>query len=130
MKKICLALTFVFLVAGVASAQSSFYNKEFKVGFRYPASMRLSTKADDLVVLDQSLKGLAMATLRNPGPGIYDADATISAGAMTRDACTALSANDEPQKKRFGAITYDKTEMTEGGMESVHPMEFYRTYHE
>ena len=127
-KRICLVLTLVFLAAGTVTAQKRFYNKEFKFGFKYPAGSKLSRNPDSALA-DPPLKGLAEVSLANPGRGVFDATATVSAANMTRDACRALStAEDQPRKKKFGTVTFDKTTEIEGGMESVHPLESYRTF--
>ena len=130
MKKLILALTVVCFAVGVAAAQKSFYSKDYKVGFKYPSTAKISTKADDILVLSDSLKGIANLSFPHAVAGVNSAEATIAAGAITKEACTALSANDQPKKKKFGTITFDKTEETEGGMENVQPQEFYRTYHD
>ena len=128
-KRICLALTFVFIMAGAAAAQKSFYNKEFKFGLKYPAGSKL-IKDLDTIAATPDLKPLAYMSLKKPGRGLYEVAAYVSAANMTRAACRALSANeDNPRKKKFGTITFDKTTEIDGGMESVHPIEFYRTFH-
>jgi len=130
MKKLSLALIFLFLGSLAVSAQKTFYSKEYKVGFKYPTTAKITTKPDNLVVISDALKGIAMVSFPHAVAGVYNADATITAGTITKDACTALSANDEPKKKKFGTTTFDKTEEVEGGMESIQPQEFYRTYHD
>jgi len=128
-KRISLVLTFVFLTAGGVTAQRSFYNKEFKFGFKYPAGSKLSRNPHSMFA-NGTLKGLAQVSLTNPGRGLGGAAATVSAANMTQDACRALSvAEDQPRKKKFGTVTFDKTAWVEGGMESVHPLEVYRTFH-
>ncbi|MBV9217068.1 MAG: hypothetical protein JO053_12915 [Acidobacteria bacterium] len=128
-KQILLALAFVLLLAGAAAAQKSFYNKEFKFGFKSPVGTKLKTDADSLFASDP-LKAIVNVELTNPGRGLFDAEATISAAQITKDACHALStADDKPTKKKFGTNTFEMTEEIEGGMESVHPQEFYRTFH-
>lgn len=122
-------LTLIFLTAGAVAAQKTFYNKEFKFGFTYAAGLKLSTNPDDLQDAPP-LKGLAQLSITNPGRGLFDATANIAAGPMTLAECRALStAEDKPRKKTFGTVTFDKTEEIEGGMETVHPQEFYRTFH-
>ena len=126
--RVCLALTLILLTAGAAAAQKGFYNKEFKFGFKYPVGSKLRK---DLDSIDQTegLKGLAYVTLPVPGRGMYEVAAYVSAGNITRTACQALSTDDETlHKKKFGTITFDKTTEVEGGMESVQPREYYRTF--
>jgi hypothetical protein len=125
----CLAIIFIIFATLTGSAQKRFYNREFGFGFRYPVRSKL-LRDSDTIAAAPNFKGLAFITLDRPGRGIYDATAAISAANITRDACHALSANeDTPQKKRFGTVTFEKTAFIEGGMESVHPVEFYRTFH-
>lgn len=129
-KQIFLGLTIVFFMAGTAAAQKSFHNKKFKFGFRAPAGSKLKTDADSLYA-EPPLKGLIQVSLVKPGRGLYDATATVSAANTTKDECRALSTaeEDKPRRKKFGTTTFYKTEFVEGGMESVHPVENYRTFH-
>ena len=128
MKIMLTALVFVVLTAGSAAAQKSFYNKEFKVGFKYPATMK-SREAES--VADDGFKNLGEVSLLKTRRGVYNAAATLSAGTMTQQACTKF-ANDPDQKRRrvkFGTVAYEKIEWTDGGMESETPMEIYRIHH-
>ena len=128
-KRICLALALITVAGTAAVAQKRFYDREFRFGFQYPRGSKLSRDSDTIAAAP-NFKGLAFITLSRPGRGIYDATAAVSAANITREACRALStAEDSPQKKRFGTVTFDKTAWIEGGMESVHPVEFYRTFH-
>ena len=125
----CLTLAFVLLTAGAVSAEKRFYNKEFKLGFKYPAASKL-IKDPDTIAASPNFTGLAHITLAHPGKGLFDGTAAISAANITRSACRELStAEDKPRKKKFGTVTFDKTTYVEGGMESVLPVELYRTFH-
>jgi hypothetical protein len=128
-KRLCLALVVIIVAAGTAAAQKRFYNGEFRFGFKYPARSKL-VRDSDTIAAAPNFKGLAYITLNRPGRGLYDATAAVSAGNITREACRALSTaeDDKPQKKKFGTVTFDKTTYVEGGMESVLPVENYRTY--
>lgn len=128
-KQICLALTIVLLAAASASAQKRFYNKEFKFGFKYPAGSKL-VKDPDTIAASPNFTGLAYITLAQAGRGLFGATAAVAAANITEDACSALStAEDNPRKKKFGTVTFDQTKYVEGGMESVQPVELYRTFH-
>ena len=127
-KRVFTILAVVLLAAGGVSAQKKFYNKEFKVGFTLPVNSKLVSTGGSGAA-QPPLKDLAEITLNNTGRNVYDATANVSAGLMTREACRALSAQeDKAPRKTFGSVTFNKSTMIEGGMESVHPEEFYRTY--
>jgi hypothetical protein len=129
-KRLCLVLALIVLTAGTAAAQKPFYNKEFKFGFKYPARSVLEKQDPDAIAASPNFKSLARITLTHPGKGLFDGTAAVSAANITSDACRALSTQegDKPLKKRFGTVTFTKTTEIEGGMESVHPAEFYRTF--
>ncbi len=129
MKRTYLALSFVFLLVSIAAAQKPFYSKDYKVGFKSPPGSTISTKSDDLIVMSDSLKGVAKVSLTRPGTGLSDGAATIAAGTMTREACKALETEGDVKKQTYGTTAFDKTAMVEGGMENIMPQEFYRTYH-
>ena len=127
-KQIFLAITLLLITAGIAAAQKKFYNKEFKFGFTYPPGAKVN-KALDTIDQTTDLTPLAYLDMPNTGRGLYELAAYISAGNITRAACNALStAEDTPQKKKFGTITFAKTAYVEGGMESSQPREYYRTF--
>jgi len=127
-KQICLALTLLVITTGTAAAQKKFYNKEFKFGFTYPAGSKIIKDLGSIDVT-QDLKPLSYLTLPKAGRGMYEVAAYVSAGNITSDACRALStAEDTPRKKKFGTVTFAKTAYVEGGMESSHPREYYRTF--
>jgi hypothetical protein len=129
--RFCHVVVFILLMAPAASAQKSFYNKEFKFGFKTPAGSKTSTKPDDLYA-EPPLKPLLKVSLVTTGRSTYGADASVAAGIMTAEACWALSTadDDKPLKKKFGTTVFDKTAYVEGGMESVHPVENYRIFHQ
>src|SRR4051812_8831544 len=105
-KRLFVALTLVLLLTGAAAAQKSFYNKEFKFGFKYPTGSKLKTEPDYMVTFEP-MKGLAEVSFRKTS-----ATATVAAAEMTQDACHALSTaeDDTPRKKKFGKITFERTE--------------------
>ncbi len=128
MKKICLALTFVVMAAGMVAAQKTFYNKEYKVGFKYPATLKIAKSQADP---EEGFKNLTEAIVIHPGRHIFGATATLAAGKVTREACKAMPQASEEEKarpKRFGATTFYKVSELDGGMESVQQFEFYRTF--
>lgn len=129
MKRVCLALTFVILVAGVAAAQKTFYDKEFKVGFKYPASVKLTKSENEP---EENFTNLTGVSVIQPGRNIYGATATLAANKITRSACKELpqaSVESPVRQKKFGANTFFRVKELDGGMESVQQFEFYRTYH-
>jgi hypothetical protein len=123
-----LTLILIAVMAGASAAQKRFYNREFRFGFKYPAASKL-TKNSDMIAAASNFKGLAYITLNKPGRRLYDATAAVSAANITGDACRALSAEDNASKRKLGTVTYDKSTYIEGGMESVAPVETYRTFH-
>lgn len=128
-RQIFLVSALILLMAASAWTQKSFYNKEFNVGFKTPAGSKL-VRDPDTIAASTGFKGLAYITLARPGRGLFGAEAAVAAANITQSACRALSTEeDKPVKKRFGTVTFDKTTYVEGGMESVHPVESYRTFH-
>jgi hypothetical protein len=122
--RVFIALMLVLLLAGAAAAQKSFYNKEFKFGFKAPAGTTLTTDAEYIYAIEP-MKGLAKVSQRRGGT-----EAMINAAEMTKDGCHALSVEDgTPKRTKFGTIWFERTEGVEGGMESVQPYEYYRTFH-
>jgi hypothetical protein len=120
-------LVLVLAAVGAASAQKSFYNQEFKVGFKYPATMKPRVAQS---VADDGFKNLGEVSLLKTRRRVYNAAATLSAGSMTEQACTGF-ANDPDEKRqrfKFGTVTYEEIQWTDGGMESETPQEFYRIY--
>src|SRR5207247_6851240 len=83
--QILLTLTLLVLAAGSAAAQKTFYNKQFKVGFKYPATMKFTTEPSGAT--DEGFKDLAEVSIRKPGRGVFDATATVAAGTMTQQTC-------------------------------------------
>ena len=129
MKRICLVLTFVILTSEAVVAQKTFYNKEYKVGFKYPATVKL-TKGENEP--EENFKNLTGVSVIHPGRNIEGATATLAASKITLEACKELpQASDENKRrlKKFGANTFYRVTEMDGGMESVQEFEFYRTYH-
>ncbi len=131
MKVVFTALIFVLLTACSAAAQMSFYDKEFKVGFKYPATMKaISTEAS--WAANDGFKGLGAVSLRKLHRGVLNASAILSAGAMTQQACDqfadAFDEKDKPQQVKFGTMAYKKIEWVNGGTESEGTVEDYRIY--
>src|ERR1700733_15005909 len=87
MKTIAIAVTIV-LFALSAMAQSSFYNKEFKVGFKVPASGRM--RKDSFAGPDEKMKLIGSMSFKD-ARGIPASYADVFAGTMTKDECSALS---------------------------------------
>ncbi len=129
MKKMCLALTFLILAAGVAAAQKTFFNKEYKVGFKYPATVKLTKSENEP---EENFKNLTGVSVIHPGRNIGGATATLAANKITRAACKELpqaSVESPVRLKKFGSNTFYRATEMDGGMESVQQFEFYRTYH-
>jgi hypothetical protein len=123
------ALIALLLAAGTVAAQKNFYNEEFKIGFKYPATWQLKTNdLDDCrtcVEPDSKFKGLAQVSTH----ANRSETATLSAARITADACK-FSTDAKPKPVKMGAITFDKTEDVDGGTESITDVEYYRTFHD
>ena len=128
MKRVILALMFAVVAVGGAAGQKNYYNKEYKVGFRYPATVKLS-KADNEP--EENFKNLTGISVLRPGKNIYGATASLAASKISHEACDEMpQANIENKRriKRFGPNTYYRVSELDGGMESVQQFEFYRIF--
>ena len=128
MKTIAIVVTIV-LFALSATAQRSFYDKEFKVGFTIPASAR--TSRDPFSGPDQKMKSIGSFSFKD-ARGIPASFADVFAGTMTKDECSALSKGftEKPRIRKYGSTTFTMTEETQGGTESEAPQQHYTNYHD
>lgn len=135
--KVLTRILFIILLiigsAAIATAQTTalkrYYNKENKVGFRYPATWKLSTK--DMRATDEGFTGLAEVSIPKTGKNV-SAFATVSASKRTADKCKVGfddSGVEKPKRVKMGALRFYKGEEVEGGMETVTPLEHYETFH-
>ena len=127
MKRIYLILTLILLATGVVPAQKTFYSKEYKVGFKYPATLKLSKNPNEA---EAPFTNPTDVSIRRPGRDA-SGTATVAAAKTTRDECKKFpsAGDDKPKRVKFGTTAFDKLEETDGGMESIQQFEFYRTYH-
>jgi hypothetical protein len=142
LKRILLVMLMIVASAAIATAQKAqknFYNQEFKAGFKYPATWKLSTKNfRPLERADEGFKNLAEVSM--PTSGNVGAFATLAAGKVTADKCMpkpavinndgSVSEADKPKLVKMGTLSFYKSEEVWGGTESETDLEHYETFHE
>ena len=137
-KRMGLVLAFTILASGLALSQSAkrraYYNKEFKVGFKYPANWQLD---DAKKPMDDEPGFTLLADVSPPERSLrgqlHQASATIAAGTVSEAACKAfLNPNGEstkPRRMKIGKIIFYKVSSSDGAAGSVGETDTYRTLH-
>ena len=143
LKRILLVVLLTIASAAIATAQraaqKNFYNEEFKAGFKYPATWKLSTK--DFRPLERNDEGFRnLAEVHMPTRGNVSTFATLAAGRVTADKCMPAPAvikddgsvpeEEKPKLVKMGALSFYKTLEVWGGMESATPLEHWETFHD
>ena len=118
-KRICLILVFTILASGMAAPQSrgglrGYYNKEFKVGFRYPANWEFD---DARKPVDDEPGFTLLAKVSPPESSfrgqLHQASATIAVGTIGESACRVFTPpnsaeSTKPVREKIGTITFYK----------------------
>jgi len=140
-KRMPLVLALIILAAGMAGSQSrggprGYYNKEFKVGFRYPPHWEFDGAKRPI---DEEPGFTALAQVSAPensyrGSHLHRANATIAVGSVSEEACRVFSApNDDsakPRRKMVGNITFYTVSGGDAAAGTVGETEIYRTFHD
>lgn len=136
-RRMCLVLAFTILVSGVTVSQSpgthGYYNKDFKVGFRYPANWELDSGKTSI---DEETGFTVLATASLPEKSyarsnFNEAKATIEVGNVSAATCRRLPSDGEstkPRRKKFGNITFYTIGNAEGAAGSLYETELYRVF--
>ena len=136
-----LVLALIIIAAGIAGSQSrggprGYYNKEFKVGFRYPSHWEVD---DGKGTLDEEPGFTALAQAGPPensyrGSQLHSASATIAVGSVSEKACKVFSSlegeSTKPRRKTIGNITFYTISVGDAAAGTVEENEIYRTFHD
>src|SRR2546426_11906152 len=132
-KRIWMILAFTILAAGLAMSQSgkwhAYYNKEFKVGFRYPAHWKFA--GANRPMDDEA----SFTSLAEVSPPKTDGTITIGVGKISEAACKVFPASSDPESnkpvtKRVGNITFYHVDNSDVGMGHWEETDIYRTFHD
>ena len=113
-----------------------YYNKEFKVGSRYPSNWEVD---DAKGTLDEKPGFTALAQVSPPensyrGPQLHSASATIAVGSVSEKACRVFSSLDgestKPRRKTVGNITFCTISVGDAAAGTVEENDVYRTFHD
>ena len=140
-KKMGLVIAFTILASGVAASQSrggsrGYYNKEFKIGFRYPANW--DVVVTNAPIGDETFKSLVVVSppARALRGRLIETDVTIliDNGKVTEAACNKFtdSTGDnstKPEKKKIGNLTFYEVSGGDVAAGTVEETDIYQTFH-
>jgi len=132
-----LVLAFTILASGLALSQSAkrraYYNKDLKVGFKYPASWQLDDAKKPMDQPEFTLLAEVSPPERALRGQLHQASATIAAGTVSAAACKVFSnpngESTKPRRMKIGKITFHKVSSSDGAAGSVGETDTYRTLH-
>jgi hypothetical protein len=140
-KRVGLVLAFIILAAGIAGSEArrpsrGYYNKEFKIGFKYPANW--DVVVTNAPIGDETFKSLVMVSPRERAlrGRLIEADVTIliANAKLTEAVCNKFTddagANlTQPAKKKIGNLTFYEVSSGDVAAGTVEETDTYRTFH-
>jgi hypothetical protein len=119
-----------------ANGLRRFYNKESKVGFRYPAGWKF--QPGDGSVGGDSFSRLATVSMPEKTysrTNLREANATLSVGSISEAACKEFQPDwqpdqPKPRKVRIGSLAFDTVSGEEGAAGTFYNRRAYRTFYD